>query len=261
MSIEVEQLLYEGKSEFQDIVVFKSKTYGNVLVLDGVIQVTERDEFSYQEMMVHVPMFSHPNPKKVLVIGGGDGGILREICKHKEVSEIVICEIDQKVIEISKKYLPTTAQGFNDKRVTVHVGDGAAFMKDRKGEFDIIIVDSSDPVGPAETLFQASFYECMKEALTLDGIACCQGECLWLHLELIKGLLNFSRKMFAYAEYGCTMIPTYPCGQIGLLIVSRKNSCKEPVRTCDISDLKYYNSAVHTASFVLPEFARKVLEG
>jgi len=147
LSLEVEKVIFDAKSPYQHIVVFKSKTYGIVLVLDGVIQATERDEFAYQEMLTHVPLCSHPNPKKILVIGGGDGGILREITRHECVEEIVLCEIDNMVIETSKKYLPHMAIGFNDPRVIVFNGDGAEYVKQRKGEFDIIIVDSSDPVG------------------------------------------------------------------------------------------------------------------
>lgn len=259
LSIQVEEVLFEGKSEYQDILVFQSKTYGKVLVLDGVIQITERDEFAYQEMMAHLPLCSHPNPKKVLVIGGGDGGILREVCKHKELEEITICEIDKMVIEVSKKYLPVTSIGYSDKRVNIHVGDGAAFMRDRQSEFDVIIVDSSDPVGPAETLFQASFYECMRDALKPDGIICTQGECIWLHLNLIENLLDFSRKIFKNVQYAYTSIPTYPSGQIGFIIGSKSDKCDTPKRTPNLENLRYYNSDIHKASFVLPQFAKKLM--
>jgi len=259
MSIEVQEVLYEGKSQYQSILVFQSKTYGKVLVLDGVIQVTERDEFSYQEMMAHLPLCAHPNPKKVLVIGGGDGGILREVCKHKGVEEVTICEIDELVIEISKKYLPSTSIGYTDPRVKVHVGDGAAFMEARKAEFDVILVDSSDPVGPAESLFQASFYQCMKEALRPNGMICTQGECIWLHLDLIKNLLDFSRKIFTHVQYAACSIPTYPCGQIGFIIGSLGERVDQPKRKPELENIRYYNSSVHSASFILPEFAKSLM--
>jgi len=260
LSIQVEEILFQGKSKYQDILVFQSKSYGRVLVLDGVIQITERDEFSYQEMMAHLPLCAHPNPKKVLVIGGGDGGILREVCKHKELEEIIICEIDEMVIEVSKKYLPSTSVGYSVSRVTVHVGDGAAFMEARKSEFDVILVDSSDPVGPAESLFQASFYECMKNALRPDGIICTQGECVWLHLDLIRNLLDFSRKIFKHVQYAYCSIPTYPCGQIGFVIGSLGDVCDKPKRTPTLEKLRYYNPSIHVASFVLPEFANSLLQ-
>jgi spermidine synthase len=260
-SLEVEKILFQGNSKYQNILVFKSKTYGNVLVLDGVIQATEKDEFAYQEMLAHLPLFSHPNPKKVLIIGGGDGGIVREVTKHKCIEEIILCEIDEMVIDISKKFLPGMTKGFNDYRVKIHLGDGCAFLKEKKGEFDVIIVDSSDPIGPAETLFQQSFYQYLREGLKEPyGIICTQAECQWLHLDLIKNLLQFSKKYFKYAEYAYTTIPSYPCGQIGFLIASLYESCKIPKRNIDKEiELKYYNSEIHTASFILPEFAKKSL--
>lgn len=140
MSLEVKEVLYHGRSKFQDVLIFESTHNGNVLVLDGVIQVTERDEFAYQEMMAHIPLFAHPNPEKVLVIGGGDGGILREIAKHPGVKEIYICEIDGDVIDYSKKYLPSLAKGYEDPRVTVKVMDGAIFMEENQDNFDIMYV-------------------------------------------------------------------------------------------------------------------------
>jgi spermidine synthase len=138
MSLQVKKVLYHGRSKFQDVLVFESTNQGNVLVLDGVIQVTERDEFAYQEMMAHIPIFAHPNPEKVLVIGGGDGGILREIAKHPGVKEIYICEIDGDVIEYSKKYLPTLAKGYDDPRVTVKIMDGSIFMDENQDNFDVM---------------------------------------------------------------------------------------------------------------------------
>jgi len=257
-SLEVEQILFDQKSQYQHILLFKSKTYGNVLVLDGVIQATERDEFAYQEMMTHVALCAHPDPKKVLVIGGGDGGIVREITRHSGVEEIVLCEIDNMVIEVSKKFLPNMSNGFSDSRVKIFNGDGAEYVKGRRGEFDVIIVDSSDPIGPAETLFTESFYGSMKEGLRPGGIVCTQAECQWLHLDLIKNMMDFSRKIYKHVEYGFTTIPTYPCGQIGFLLLSIGDSCKLPKRSID-ADLRYYNSEIHSACFVLPQFARKAL--
>lgn len=132
MSLKVKEVLHHARSTFQDVLVFESTDHGRVLVLDGVIQVTERDEFSYQEMIAHIPLYAHPNPKKVLVIGGGDGGVLREVAKHDSVEEIVICEIDGEVIDVSKKYLPSLAVGYEDPRVTVKVMDGSIFMDENQ---------------------------------------------------------------------------------------------------------------------------------
>ncbi|XP_053704720.1 spermidine synthase isoform X2 [Synchiropus splendidus] len=243
-----------------------SKTYGNVLVLDGVIQCTERDEFAYQEMIANLPLCSHPCPKKVLIIGGGDGGVLREVVKHPLVESVVLCEIDEDVINVSKKFLPAMAKGFFDPKLSLHVGDGFEFMKKNQDAFDIIITDSSDPVGPAESLFKETYYQLMKTALKKDGILCSQGECQWLHLELIKEMQTFCKTLFPVVDYAYTTIPTYPSGQIGFMLCSKNHEThfQKPVK--ELSDeeresmqLKYYNTDIHKASFVLPEFARKVL--
>lgn len=180
------------------------------------------------------------------------------------------------VIDTSKKYLPGLAKGFDDPKVKVFVGDGYAYMKSKPGEFDVIIVDSSDPVGkelnctsrslifllgPAETLYQREFYEYMKLALKPEGIVCTQAECQWLHLPIIKNLLDLSKDIYKHAEYAYTTIPTYPCGQIGFLLGSLGDSCKVPKRKLDPEafNLRYYNPELHQASFILPQFAKKAL--
>jgi spermidine synthase len=264
MSLQVEQVLDHHRSLYQDVLVFKSATFGNVLVLDGVIQVTERDEFSYQEMISHIPLFSHPNPKKVLVIGGGDGGVLREVAKHPCVEEIVICEIDQGVIDVSKKYLPTLARGYDDPRVKVFVMDGAKFMDENQDSFDVIITDSSDPVGPASVLFETPFYNAMHRSLREGGIVCTQGECMWLHLDLIKPLVQSISRTYTTVEYAYTTIPTYPSGQIGFIVATkgRAEGCKVPSRKPDdvtAQSLRYYSTDLHNAAFVLPTFARRAI--
>jgi spermidine synthase len=149
MCLRVDEVLHHEKSLFQDVLVFRSTDYGNVLVLDGAIQCTERDEFSYQEMISHIPLAAHSSPRRVLVIGGGDGGVLREIVKDPRVEEVVLCEIDEAVIRVSKKYLPEMAKGFEDPKVKIHIGDGFAFMAENKNAFDVIVTDSSDPIGSA----------------------------------------------------------------------------------------------------------------
>jgi len=263
MSLEVKNIIYHGRSDYQDILVFESTNHGRVMVLDGVIQSTERDEFAYQEMLAHIPLFSHPNPQKVLVIGGGDGGILREIEKHPQVKEIIICEIDEGVIDISKKYLPFLAKGFDDPRVTVKIMDGAEFMEANQDSFDVIITDSSDPIGPASVLFETPFYIAMHKSLRDGGIVSTQGECIWLHLDLIAPLITSISQTYDVVEYAYTTIPTYPSGQIGF-IVGRKGegSSKKPVRTPSEEQseaMEYYSSEIHEASFVLPAFAKRAI--
>lgn len=267
MSLEVKNVLYHGRSKYQDVLVFESANHGNVLVLDGVIQVTERDEFAYQEMIAHLPLYAHPDPKKVLVIGGGDGGVLREIAKHPGVEEMFICEIDEDVIKYSKQYLPSLACGYDDPRVTVKIMDGAQFMKEHQNSFDVIITDSSDPIGPASVLFETPFYNAMHGALREGGIVCTQGECMWLHVHLIKPLMDSIQQTYSKVTYAYTCIPTYPSGQIGFILASKGKSADDTfvakrAPPQDVQDkLQYYTPEMHTAAFCLPAFARRAILG
>mmetsp|Transcript_16778 Transcript_16778/g.36214 ORF Transcript_16778/g.36214 Transcript_16778/m.36214 type:complete len:227 (-) Transcript_16778:212-892(-) len=224
-------------------------------------------------MMAHVPLYAHPNPKKVLVIGGGDGGVLREIARHPCVEEIVICELDKDVIEISKKYLPFMAKGFDDPRVKVNIMDGAKFMEENQSAFDVIITDSSDPVGPACVLFETPFYMAMHGSLREGGIICTQGECVWLHVDLIQPLVKAITPLFHTVEYAYCTIPSYPSGQIGFIIATKAaaaggegntKGCKVPVREPEKDvqrELRYYTPEIHRASFVLPAFAKRAIFG
>jgi len=265
MTLKVNQIVHHEKSLYQDVLIFESSDYGMVLVLDNVIQCTERDEFAYQEMITHLGMFSHPNPKNVLVIGGGDGGVLREVVKHDCVERAVLCDIDEAVIRLSKKYLPGMSVGYQHPKVEVHVGDGFKFLDDYKNEFDVIITDSSDPEGPAEALFQKPYFELLKGALREGGIITTQAENPWLHMSMITGLKKQCKEVFPVAEYGWTTIPTYPAGQIGFMVCSNDGSAnvKKPVRTLTTEEedkiFKYYSKEVHEAAFVLPKFAEKAL--
>ncbi|CAH3044500.1 unnamed protein product [Porites evermanni] len=266
-SLEVEKILYTGKSKYQDILIFKSKHHGKVLVLDGVIQCTDRDEFSYQEMIAFLPLNSHPCPKKVLVVGGGDGGVIREVSKHPAVESIVQCEIDEEVINVCKKHLPNMAKGYSSPKLTQYIGDGFEYMRQHENEFDVVITDSSDPVGPAEPLFKEPYYELLKKALKPDGLLCSQGsECMWLDLPLIKSVLEFSRRLFPVVSYGYTTIPTYPTGQIGFILCSKNKFTRfdNPVTVftdeeLEKMELRYYNVDVHKTAFTLPQFAKKAL--
>ncbi|CAE6497076.1 unnamed protein product [Rhizoctonia solani] len=260
MTLKVNRILHVEKSKYQDVLVFESETFGNVLVLDGVIQCTERDEFSYQEMIAHIPLSSHPNPKKVLVIGGGDGGVVREVLKHNTVEEVVLCDIDEAVIRVSKTYLPHMSSLLADKRVTVYVGDGFAYLQRNTAQFDCIVTDSSDPVGPAKALFEKPYFQLLHDALAPGGHISTQGEALWVHLDLIKGLLEAVGSIFPVAAYAFTTIPTYPSGQIGFMLGSKEpgRDLSTPVR--QLEGCRYWNQDVHRAAFVLPEFARSMLK-
>jgi spermidine synthase len=253
----------------QDILVFQSKTYGRVLVLDGVIQLTDRDEFAYQEMITHLPMCSHPNPKKVCLIGGGDGGVIREMMRHEGVEEIHMCEIDIKVIETAKRFFPKVACHLsNNDKLRLHCTDGAAFLRREefsKGYFDVIIVDCSDPVGPAESLFGKEFYESAYNALADGGVLCAQAESIWLHLDIIKEMADFiSELRFNKVQYAYTMIPTYPSGSIGFFVCSKgvdRDCSANPRKMSErvAEGLRYYTEQIHSASFVLPKFAHEAI--
>lgn len=266
MILRVKKVLHHEKSKFQDVLIFESTDHGRVMVLDNVIQSTERDEFSYQEMITHLALNSHPDPKRVLVIGGGDGGVLREVVKHECVEEAILCDIDEAVVRLSKQYLPKMAVGFEHKKATVEIGDGFAYLEKYKNHFDVIITDSSDPEGPAESLFQKPYFQLMHDALREGGVITTQAENQWLHLPLITKLRKDCREVFPVAEYAYTTIPTYPSGQIGFMVCCKdpNRNVKEPLRKWDADKemelCRYYSADIHRASFVLPNFAKKALD-
>ncbi|XP_022945657.1 spermidine synthase-like [Cucurbita moschata] len=271
-SLKVEKILFQGKSDYQNVMVFQSSTYGKVLVLDGVIQLTERDECAYQEMITHLPLCSIPNPKKVLVIGGGDGGVLREVARHSSVEKIDICEIDKMVVDVSKEFFPRVAIGYEDPRVTLHVGDGVAFLKAvPEGTYDAVIVDSSDPIGPAQELFEKPFFASVAKALRPGGVVCTQAESIWLHMKIIEDIVTNCRQVFkGSVNYAWTTVPTYPSGVIGFMLCSTEGppvDFKHPVNPVEVNGidtpnnpLKFYNSEIHSAAFCLPSFAKKIID-
>ncbi|CAI0386059.1 unnamed protein product [Linum tenue] len=209
-SLKVEKILFQGKSDYQDVMVFQSATYGKVLVLDGVIQLTERDECAYQEMITHLPLSSIPNPKKVLVIGGGDGGVLREVGRHSSVEQIDICEIDKMVVDVSKQFFPEVAIGYEDPRVTLHIGDGVSQCWHWKFEFDLNTL-SLHSSGPAQELFEKPFFQSVANALRPGGVVCTQAESIWLHMHIIEDIVANCRQIFkGSVNYAWTTVPTYP---------------------------------------------------
>lgn len=266
LSLKIDGVLCDERSPFQHIQVLRNRTYGNVLVLDGIIQATERDEFAYQEMIANLPLYSHPHPRHVLVVGGGDGGVVREVVKHPLVESVVLCEIDERVIRVSEQFLPSMAAALKHPKVHVHIEDGVQFLRNHCDAFDVIITDSSDPTGPATALFQRDYYELVRRALRPTGILCGQAENMWLHLNLITDIVCACRELFPVVRYAYTCLPTYPCGQIGFVLASRSSGTDfvRPVRKltdadCRAAGLRYYNSDVHSAAFVLPQFAQDAL--
>ncbi|XP_013606576.1 PREDICTED: spermine synthase [Brassica oleracea var. oleracea] len=268
-SLKVEKVLFKDKSDYQEVLVFESATYGKVLVLDGILQLTEKDEFAYQEMIAHLPLCSTPSPKNVLVVGGGDGGVLREISRHSSVEVIDICEIDKMVIDVSKKFFPELAVGFEDPRVQLHIGDAVEFLRNSpEGKYDAIIVDSSDPVGPAQALVEKPFFETLARALKPGGVLCNMAESMWLHTHLIEDMISVCRQTFKTVQYAWSSVPTYPSGVIGFILCSTDGPAvdfKNPINPIEKLDgamtykreMKFYNSDMHRAAFALPTFLRR----
>jgi len=265
--LRVNKVLYEGKTMFQSVLVFESTDYGNVLCLDGVIQATERDEFAYQEMISHIPLMAHKAPKRVLVVGGGDGGCVREVLKHKSVEHVDLVEIDPSVIELSRKYLPKMAAALSgqDPRVHINICDGFEFLAKNHGAYDVIISDTSDPEGPAEQLFGKSYFELLRQSLTPSGIVTMQAsENVWLNLPLLNKLKETCSQVFPVVSYAATCVPTYTSGQLGLVVCAKdpQTNVQQPSRqwaAASDDENNYYNEDIHRTSFVLPTFAKKYI--
>ncbi|XP_074097881.1 spermidine Synthase [Cotesia typhae] len=267
VSFEVTKILHHEKSQFQDILLVDTKSHGRLLVLDGIIQCSESDEFSYQEMISFLPLCTHPNPKNVLIVGGGDGGVAREIVKHPGVEHVTQVEIDGRVLELSRQYLPSLACGLSHPKVNLYVGDGFEFMKKHSQQFDVIITDSSDPIGPAECLFQESYFALMKTALKSGGLVCSQAGTIWSNDMQVEKTLGHCKSVFPAASYAYTSVPTYPTGQIGFVMGSLDPDTKfgEPVKVFTEKELeemklKYYDDKIHRSAFVLPRFAAKAIK-
>ena len=266
ISIRVDKQLYSGKSEFQRIDVFESPEFGRFLTLDGYMMLTEKDEFIYHEMITHVPMAVHPNVKNVLVIGAGDGGVIRELVRYPEIESIDMVEIDPLVVEVCKKFLPLTACRFNDPRLKIHYEDGLRFVRFKENEYDLIIVDSTDPFGPGEGLFTKEFYGNCYKALKEDGILINQHEspfypedaaaCQRAHKNIVE--------TFPLAKVYQAHIPTYPSGHWLFGFASKKyhplkdlNETRWNMRsiTC-----RYYTTTLHKGAFYIPAYVEALLK-
>ena len=249
----VQEVLYEGRSKFQRIEIIRNKDYGRVLLLDGLVQTTEKDEFYYHEMLVHPALASHARPRSVLVIGGGDGGALREVLKHP-VKKAWLVEIDGKVIEACRDHFPWLKAAFRDPRAELVVEGGNVFIDKVRETFDIILVDSSDPVGPSTVLHQAGFYRKLKAKLNPGGIITTQAGSLMLHLDSHARKRAFLKRIFRHAALYLGPVPTYPVGTWCYDFLSDRIDPAK-VRTLYIPDgLKYFNPDVYRAAFALPNF-------
>ena len=264
-SIKVDRQLYSGQSEFQRIDVFDSIEFGRFLTLDGYMMLTEKDEFIYHEMITHVPMAVHPNPRNVLVIGAGDGGVIRELTRYKQVEHIDLVEIDEMVIEVCKKHLPQTASEFHDERVHIYIEDGVKYIRSCENQYDLIIVDSTDPFGPGEGLFTKEFYGSCYKALRDDGIMVNQHESPF-YREDVAAMQRAHKRIaecFPISRVYQAHIPTYPSGHWLFGFASKKY---HPVAHFDVSAwqslelmTRYYNPKLHVGSFSLPTYVEKLL--
>lgn len=257
----VNKVLAHKQTKYQELIVVDTDRFGRTLILDGAVQTTVADEYVYHEMIAHVPLFTHPNPEKVLIIGGGDGGTVRETLKHKSVKEVHLVEIDPDVVAVAKEYLPEISCGLSDPRVIIQHTDGIKYVADHEDEYDVIIIDSSDPVGPAVGLFREEFYADVNRALKDDGILVAQTESPWLNVDImmpeiyqgIKAAFPITRMYLCY-------IPTYPCGMWSFTLGSKKYDPLE-VDPSQIIDLgyRYYTPELHHASFALPQFIKELI--
>jgi spermidine synthase len=261
----IDKEIFKGKSKFQDIYIFETPGFGKMLALDGIIQLSQSDEFIYHEVIAHIPLLTHKNPQRMLVIGGGDGGVLREATKHP-LKEICFVEIDREIVALAKKYLPFISKGaFEDKRVKIFFEDGKKFIQRNKGVFDIIIVDSTDPVGPGKVLFQGDFYRMVFEALRKDGIAVFQlGPFLDFDL-IIRPTARKLEQLFSFVNPIRLPMPSYSCGCEYCFMIASKTTDPTKVSPAvirkrltqrlrnKVSSLRYYSPELHQASMVMPK--------
>jgi spermidine synthase len=258
-SYEVEKVLYKGKSKFQDIMVFENPYFGRVLVLDGIVQLTERDEFFYHEMLAHVPMHAHPGPRKVVVVGGGDGGTVREVLKHDTVEKLYFVEIDKQVIDVSKEFFPSVSCSVDDPRVEIKNMDGAEFIKSVKG-MDVVIVDSTDPIGFARTLYAEDFFATVKDSLAEEGMYVTHSESLLLHSDIVGQVQQSLKGAFPVADLYTAPIATYPGNWWTFAVGSMKLDPRETRREYKV-DTKYYSDEIHRHSFVPGGLYGKIAAG
>lgn len=264
IAIKQKEVLFSDQSPFQKVeIIDTDSALGKILTLDDLMMTTEGDEFFYHEMIAHIPMMNHKYPKTVLVIGGGDGGTVREVLKHDTVEKVILCEIDGMVIDACKKFLPTIAGKLDDPRVEILVEDAIEYIKGKDNQFDVVLIDSTDPMGPGEGLFTEEFYTNVKKSLKVSGIVAAQSESPVVNKEEIKKMYNLLKKVFPITSTFTSPIPTYPGGYWAWAFCSEdvkplsyidERRCEEITKTC-----KIYNKDYHLARFALPNFLKNLL--
>lgn len=247
---EVLKVLYSEESKFQKIEVVENEYFGRILFLDGLVQTTEKDEFYYHEMLVHPALYSHPSPKNVLIIGGGDGGTLKEVLRHP-VESVHFVEIDEEVIEVCKKYFPWLKKELSDLRVNLVIEDGVKFIEKSGEFFDVVLIDSSEPIGPSTALHEKDFYRVLKTRMKPESIVVAQMGSPFFHKEELRRKFNFLKDEFQVANLYIGPVPTYPGGEWSYGFFSQKTNPLKLQRE-PLSCLKYYNREIHRACFSLP---------
>jgi spermidine synthase len=259
--IRVKRVLADEQTKYQHLQVVETEFFGNAMILDGIIQLTERDNMGYHEMIVHVPMLAVKNPKRVLIVGGGDGGSLREVLRYPSVEEVSICELDQRVVDLSREHFASFGDPWSDPRSKLLIRDAFGYLEENPGTFDVIISDTTDPIGMAERLFSDEFYKLMVRALAPGGAAATQCEQPFFDTELINTIYQTAKSLTKNPAYYYANIPTYPGGGIGFMYVSDTPWENGLTTSYPPGENKYINPEIHKAAFALPEFFRRELYG
>lgn len=254
----IKEVIFKEKSPYQEVMILDSYPFGRMLTLDGIVQTTAADGYIYNEMISHVPIAIHQNPKKVLIIGGGDCGVAREVSKYEQIEQIDMVEIDEVVTKACLEHLTEVSGGLSDERVNFIFEDGVKFVKDKKNEYDIIIVDSSDPIGPAKALFEKSFYESLHVALKDDGLMVCQSQSPIFHQDVMKQSYSRIKEIFKEAKMYTAVVPTYP-GGLWSFTIGTKKDFKIDVSKVKNKETRYVNEAIIESSFTLPQFLVQLL--
>lgn len=265
LSFEVESVLYSGQSRFQKIEVLQTKGFGRMLLLDGMVMLCERDEFIYHEMIAHVPLFTHPHPRAVLVIGGGDGGTVRECLRHPAVQRIDLVEIDEMVTRVCLQYFPALASPLLAERVQIHFRDGVEFVQQTGQRYDAILIDSTDPVSVGEGLFSAEFYQNCRKILNPGGILVTQSESPAWQQQNLRNISRKLRAVFPKVYYYQAHIPTYPSGHWLFGLASEVYHPQRDFHAARCREynlaFRYYNEEIHAGAFALPGFVKELLGG
>lgn len=267
-SLRIDNLVYADDSDLQHLLLFDNETHGRLLAIDGLVQVSLSDEFIYHEMVSHVPLFAHGSVKSVLVVGGGDGGAMRELLRHTGVERIVLAEIDGEVIDFSRKWLPTVSNGsFDDARVEIKIVDGVEYMREGDETFDLIIIDSSDPVGPSAVLFTEEFYRDCHKRLAPGGMLVTQSGLAAIHSDVVENTSLYFSRIFKHHGFYAITVPTFSGGVMTLGFATDDAEKMSPAAGSIESrfeasglDTRYYSPAVHRGAFALPRYLDALLK-